>query len=84
MLILILIDAQYSQKTVFSFQKGLNGQNHSSSGSNYKIKNSPPAKFLICSPLGGNSPTPPLTTKTLYHENKEVVKLTVFILNCNV
>ena len=33
MLILILIDVHYSQKTVFSFEKGLNPQNHSSSGS---------------------------------------------------
>ena len=30
MLILILIDVQYSQKVVFSCEKGLNGQNHSS------------------------------------------------------
>ena len=45
MLILILIDVQYLQKADFSFEKGLNCQNHSSSGS------VPPAKFLI-------SPTP--------------------------
>ena len=31
MLILILIDVQYSRKAVFSFEKGLNYQNHSSS-----------------------------------------------------
>ena len=30
MLILILIDVLYSQKAVFSFEKGSNGQNHSS------------------------------------------------------
>ena len=30
MLILILIDVQYSQKAVLSFKKGLNHQNHSS------------------------------------------------------
>ena len=40
-LILILIDVQYSQKAVFSFEKGLNCQNHSSSGS------LTPVKFLI-------------------------------------
>ena len=33
MLILILIDVQYSQTTVFSFEKGSNRQNHSSSSS---------------------------------------------------
>ena len=37
MLILILIDVQYSQKAVFSFEKGLNGQNHSSSGSHHLV-----------------------------------------------
>ena len=31
MLILILINVQYLQNVVFSFEKGLNGQNHSSS-----------------------------------------------------
>ena len=35
MLILILIDVQYSQDAVFSFEKGLNGQKY------------PPAKFPI-------------------------------------
>ena len=38
MLILILIDVQYLQKVVFSFEKGLNGQKHSS-GSHHSIKN---------------------------------------------
>ena len=28
MLVLILIDVQYSQKAVFSFKKASNGQNH--------------------------------------------------------
>ena len=41
MLILILINVQYLQKIVFSFEKGSNGQNHSSSGSHYPIKKSP-------------------------------------------
>ena len=39
MLILILIDVQYSQKAVFSFEKGSNCQNHSSSGSHHLLKN---------------------------------------------
>ena len=56
MLISILIDVQYSQKAVFSFEKGLNGQNHSSSGSHQSVKNFPPAKFLI-PPPGGIAPT---------------------------
>ena len=47
MLILILIDVQYSQKAVFSFEKGLDGQNHPSSCSNQLVKKCPPAKFLI-------------------------------------
>ena len=37
MLILILIDVQYLQNVVFSFEKGSNGQNHSSSGSHHHI-----------------------------------------------
>ena len=47
MLILVLIDVQYSQKAVFSFEKGLNRQNHSSSGPHHPVKKFPPAKFLI-------------------------------------
>ena len=41
MLNLILIDVQYLQKVVFSFEKGSNHQNHCSSGSHYPVKNSP-------------------------------------------
>ena len=37
MLISILIDVQYSQKAVFSFEKGLDGQNYSSSCSNKPV-----------------------------------------------
>ena len=47
MLILILIDDKYSQKAVFSFEKGLNPQNHSSSGFLHMVKKSPPVKFWI-------------------------------------
>ena len=52
MLILILIDVQHSQKVVFSFEKGSNRLNHSSSGSLYLVKKSPlpPLKFLSPSP----------------------------------
>ena len=48
MLTLILIDFQYSQKAVFSFEKGSNYQNHSSSGSlQLVIKFQPLVKYLI-------------------------------------
>ena len=52
MLILILIDIQYSQKAVFSCEKGSNGQNHSSSGLHHLVKKSrnkisnPPTPYL--------------------------------------
>ena len=46
MLILILIGVQYSQKAAFNFEKGLNGQNHSSV-SHHLVKKNPPAKFPI-------------------------------------
>ena len=47
MLIFILIDVKYSQKAAFSFEKGSNRQNHSSSGSLHPVKKSPPVKFPI-------------------------------------
>ena len=47
MLILILIDAQYSQNAVFSFEKFWNRQNHSSSGSYHLVRNSPQQCSLL-------------------------------------
>ena len=44
-LILILIDAQYFHNVVVSFEKGLNGQNHSSSDSHHPIKSLPQQNF---------------------------------------
>ena len=41
MLILVLIDVQYSQNAVFSFEKLSSRQNHSSSGSHHLVKNTP-------------------------------------------
>ena len=38
LLILILIDVQYLQKVDYSFQKGLNGQTHSSSSCHHQVK----------------------------------------------
>ena len=73
MLILILIDIQYSQKAVSSFEKGLNHQNHSPSDFLYSVKKFPSVKFLILpTPLGRIYLPPPLTTiwKTL-HQWKE-------------
>ena len=49
MLILVLIDVQYSQKAVFSFEKGSNHQNQSSSGSLYLV-NTPPPPSKISNP----------------------------------
>ena len=56
MLILILLDVQYLQNAVFSFEKGSNRQNHPS-GSHQLVKKSPPQNFRF----------PPLTAiwKTL-------------------
>ena len=53
MLIFILIDVQYSQKAVFSFEKGSNLENHSSSGSLYPGKKITPSKI-------SDSPSNPL------------------------
>ena len=67
---MILIDAQYSQKAVFSFERGSYWQNHSSSLLRFSPppKKSPSAKFPI-PPTGGGfiSASSPLTAiwKTL-------------------
>ena len=50
MLILILIDVQYLQNVVFSFEKYLNGQHLSLSDFHHPIN--PPAKFPIPSHWG--------------------------------
>ena len=67
MLILILIDIQYSQKAVSSFEKGLNHQNHSSSGSIYPEKNSLPSK--ISDSLHSTGESLPPSTPYHYLEN---------------
>ena len=51
MLILILIDVQYSQKAVFSLGKGSNRQDHSSSGSLPPAKKIPPPSKISIPPL---------------------------------
>ena len=45
MSVFILIDVQYLQNVVFSFENSSNDQNHSSSDSNHRIENFLPAKF---------------------------------------
>ena len=45
MSVFILIDVQYLQNVVFSFENSSNGQNHSSSDSNHQIEKFLPAKF---------------------------------------
>ena len=51
MLLFILINVQYLQNVVFSFEKGLSGQNHSLSDSHHLIEKSPLANFSSPSPL---------------------------------
>ena len=51
MLILILIDVKYLQTVVFSFEKGSNSKNHSSSGSQHPIEKSLQQSFSDFSPL---------------------------------
>ena len=56
------------QKFVFSFEKGLNGQNHVSSDSHHPIKHFPPQQNFSFCPSGGNQiPPSPINTiwKTL-------------------
>ena len=53
MLLLILIDVQYSQNAVFSFEKRSNCQNHSSSGSYCPVKKSPQQYSLLLDTKSG-------------------------------
>ena len=57
MLISILIDVQYLQNIVFSFEGGSNGQNHSSSGSHHLVKKFPSQQHFWFPPVGGIPPT---------------------------
>ena len=58
MLISILIDVQYLQNIVFSFEGGSNGQNQSSSGSHHLIKKFPSQQHFWFPPVGGIPPLP--------------------------
>ena len=55
MLILILIDVQYSQNAFFSFEKFLVRQNHSSSGFQRLVKNFPSSVHYFLTQSQGNS-----------------------------
>ena len=57
MLILILVNVQHSRKAVCSFEKGLNHQNHSSPGSLYPVKKSPPPGKISEVTYNENLPT---------------------------
>ena len=69
-MILILIDVQYSQKAVISFQKGSNGQNQSFSGFQHLVEKTPPPpphrKILISPILGGGIFPPPPTFNAIW------------------
>ena len=64
MLMLILIDVQYSQKAVFSFEKSSNRQNYISSDFIYLWKQSSSSNFQC-------PPPPPPNTPYCYLENTE-------------
>ena len=72
MLILILIDFQYSQNAVFSFEKGSNRLKHSYSGSLHPVKKCtpapPPSKISDSSPTGRKGIYP---THYCYLENPD-------------
>ena len=53
MLILIFVSDQYLRNVVFTFKKGLNGKNNSSSDSHYLMKKSPQQYFPFNSPKEG-------------------------------
>ena len=74
MLILILIDVQYSQEAVFSFEEGLNCQNHFSSGSPHPVKTIPPSQISDSPPPGGIPPMPYNYLENpvyIYHTSRE-------------
>ena len=59
-LILILLDVQYLQNVIVTFEKDSNGQNHSSSSSHQPIKKFPQKNFWFCPTGWGISPPHPL------------------------
>ena len=53
-------DVQYLQNGVFSFEKGLNGQNHSSTDFHHPMKKSLSSPKFLNPPLGGEISSVPL------------------------
>ena len=56
MITLILINVQYLQNVVFSFENGLNRQNYSTSDSRHLIEKSTPRQNFPLPSTGGNFP----------------------------
>ena len=52
MLILVLIDVQYSQNAIFSFERGSNCKNHSSLGSHHLLKKIAPIPAHLLTVFG--------------------------------
>ena len=72
LILIILIDVQYSKKAAFSFEKGSNHQKHSSSGFLHTVKKIPPCKNFrfpppLPPPMGGG--IYPIPTPYHYLEN---------------
>ena len=58
--VLFPFDVQYLENGVFSFEKGLNGQNHSSTHFHHPMKKSLPSPKFPNPPLGGEISSLPL------------------------
>ena len=94
MLILISINVQCLQNVVFSFEKGSNSQDSSSSDSYNPIKNFLYSKIINCSHLGEFPPTPEhylvktwishLHHKRISGEKMTKVKIIFLYLLCNI
>ena len=79
MLVLILIDVQYSQKAVFSFEEGSKCQNNSSSGFLHPVNPPPPFSKIYHPPPTGRGRGIYPSTSHRYSENPEI--FTWFILD---
>ena len=72
MLILILIDVQYSHNAVFSFEKDSNRQNHSYLCSDHPVKELSPPQLNFRFPTTGGERFTPNLTPCCYLENSDV------------
>ena len=78
MLLLILINVQYLQNVVFSFERGSYSQNHSLSNSHYFMKKFPKQNFPF-PPLGG---FPPYSLKLLENTDNGGIYTSLQNLKC--